>query len=91
MEDNIDVLTDKFVVYVELVHHCCFVTRESMHYTMLKKCDATGFRLPFNGSPSVKREEIGASSIHLVVVVVREGNTQELPINLDDDPVEGNP
>jgi len=70
VEEKIDMLTEKFVVYVEPIHHCRFVTKESSHYTMLKKWATTGVRSPVEFSPNIKKEATSASSSDPMAPVV---------------------
>jgi len=36
LETKINSLTEKFVMYVEAIHHCRFITRDTPQYTVIK-------------------------------------------------------
>lgn len=65
VEEKIDNINDKFVIYVDSVHHYCFVTKLYPHYKVLKKRATTKIHSSGDDSSSVKKEVVGASYIHL--------------------------
>ena len=37
LEAKMDMLNEKFIVYVDIIHHRRFVTKDSPHYPLLKR------------------------------------------------------
>lgn len=61
MDDKLDKLNEKYTVCVETFHHMRFVTRDSLHFTLLKRRMATsqgGKEI----TPRIKREPGGTSA-----------------------------
>jgi len=85
LKTKIDNLTKKFVIYVEVVHHCWFITRDSPQYTVIKRKSMTKVHYAIEGTPSIKKESAGASMSRPNSIAQQEGSTQETPISLDND------
>lgn len=69
LETNIDWLTEKFVVYIEAIHHCRFITRDVLNYTVIKKKSIVKVYSTTKGTLSIKKEDHGASMSHQVITV----------------------
>ena len=83
MEEKIDMMSDKIMVYVESVHLHHFVTRDSPHYALLKQHMANG-----GGSLSIKKEIASASSSHQAATNAQARSMRENPMSLEEEPME---
>lgn len=78
------------MIFVDVVHHCRFITCDSLQYIVIKKKSMAKVHSPANKSSSIKKEMDGASSNYPYTTVPQEGSTQEMSINLDDNPATTN-
>lgn len=75
LETKIDRLNVKFVIYVEAIHHCRFITRDAPQYTGIMKKLMTKVHSAVEGSPSIKEEAARASTNHPNTTAQQEGNS----------------